>query len=196
MDSDDRSELLETMDDEGHPLGLQPRRLVHSRGLWHRSVNVIVFRSTGQMLMQRRSRFKDVCPGRWDLSVAEHLQPGETFVDAAYRGLKEELSLRIAELVPVEHELRQRLKLTEQGILDFELQRLFVGVADEDPVVSDREVDAVRYATLQEVAMIRARSPEALTPWFASWLDAVTENELLPESVLAKKHAPTGSLDS
>lgn len=30
----------------------------------------------------------------WDLSVGEHLQPGETYEHAAYRGLEEELGIK------------------------------------------------------------------------------------------------------
>jgi len=148
------------------------------------------------MLLQRRSRSKDVCPGMWDLSVAEHLQPGEGFIDAAHRGLEEELSLRSLELIPLAQELKQRLEIAEQGVLDLEVQRLFVCVSDANPVVSDQEVAEVRYATLEEIAEVRKRSPEELTPWFRSWLDAINGRKLLPEGLLEQSQISPVSPDS
>lgn len=41
-----------------------------------------VFRPDGRLLIQRRSAAKKMGPSQWDLSVAEHLQPGESFLEA------------------------------------------------------------------------------------------------------------------
>ena len=89
MDPED--ELFETYDDQERPLGLMRRCEVHQLGIWHRSVSVFLFDSKGNLYLQRRSPTKDVAPGIWDVSVAEHLIPGESFLDAATRGLAEEL---------------------------------------------------------------------------------------------------------
>ena len=57
-------------------------------GLLHRAVYVWVFRPDGALLVQRRSPAKRIGPSQLDLSVAEHLQPGEGYlqVGAARRG--------------------------------------------------------------------------------------------------------------
>lgn len=68
--------------------------LVHQKGYYHRSVNVFVFNSAGQLLLQRRAAIKDICPNLWDLSCAEHVQPQEPYIEGAARGLKEELGTR------------------------------------------------------------------------------------------------------
>ena len=49
-----------------------------------------------------RSDGKKVCPGLWDVSVAEHCQPGETYEDAALRGMEEELGLEKGAIVSIE----------------------------------------------------------------------------------------------
>lgn len=50
-------------------------------GLLHRAVYVWVFREQdGALLVQRRSAAKKIGAGQWDLSVAEHLQPGEGYL--------------------------------------------------------------------------------------------------------------------
>ena len=43
--------------------------------------------------LQQRSLGKKVGSGQWDLSVAEHLQPGEIYSEGAVRGLQEELGI-------------------------------------------------------------------------------------------------------
>lgn len=70
--------------------GLLPLALSHLHpctrlraGLLHRAVYVWVFNSEGALLVQRRSPAKRIGPGQWDLSVAEHLQPGETYLQAS-----------------------------------------------------------------------------------------------------------------
>ena len=99
-------ELFETYDAKGQALGLVPRSEVHRRGLWHRAVNVFLFDATGALYLQRRADTKDVAPGLWDLSAAEHLIPGETYADGALRGLAEELGVTDVTLTPFEGEFR------------------------------------------------------------------------------------------
>lgn len=82
-------EQFDIFDETGAPLGVAPRARAHREGLWHRAANVFLFYSNGHLLIQRRQWDKDVWPGAWDLSVAEHLKPGETFKEAALRGFAE-----------------------------------------------------------------------------------------------------------
>lgn len=53
---------------------------LNAAGLLHRAVYVWVFRPDGALLVQRRSPHKKIGPGQLDLSVAEHLQPGENYL--------------------------------------------------------------------------------------------------------------------
>jgi isopentenyldiphosphate isomerase len=82
-------ELFETFDDDGRPQGLVPRNEVHRRGLWHRASNVFLFDRDGCRFAAALGAQRRVA-NAWDLSVGEHLQPGETFEQAAHRGLAEE----------------------------------------------------------------------------------------------------------
>lgn len=45
-----------------------------------------MFSPEGQLLVQRRSPHKRIGPGQWDLSVAEHLQPGESYLQVRVVG--------------------------------------------------------------------------------------------------------------
>ena len=62
---------------------------------------VWVFRpSDGALLIQRRSPAKKIGAAQLDLSVAEHLQPGETYRQGALRGLWEELGIAVDPSTP------------------------------------------------------------------------------------------------
>ncbi|KAJ9506445.1 hypothetical protein QJQ45_019447 [Haematococcus lacustris] len=102
------NEQFDTFDAAYTPLGPKQRGEVHAKdafdwtdnmlactkqGIWHQAVHVLVFNSAGQLLLQQRSQGKRVCPGSWDLSCAEHLSQGESFHQAAVRGLAEELGI-------------------------------------------------------------------------------------------------------
>jgi len=93
------AELFELYDDaSGAPLRgggvLAPRARCHREGLAHAAAyGWLLDRARGRVLLQRRSAAKRFGPGQWDLSVAEHLEPGETHRAAVVRGLAEELGL-------------------------------------------------------------------------------------------------------
>lgn len=108
MPADDGAELFAVVDpDTGAPTGaLIPRALAHATGAWHRAVHVWVWAAEEEpgdgprLLLQRRAAGKGVCPGAWDVSVAEHLRPGETCQSAAVRGLAEELGVDASAAAP------------------------------------------------------------------------------------------------
>ncbi len=156
-------EYFETFDDAGERLGLVARDVVHRSGLWHKSAQVFVFDEAGALLIQQRAADKDLYAGLWDYSVGEHLQPGESFVAGARRGLREELGIDNVELSAL-GELR-RVRQHGDGYDDRELQRAFrcrwSGELTVDPV----EVAATRYIDMTSLRDWVERRPEDFAPW-------------------------------
>jgi isopentenyl-diphosphate delta-isomerase type 1 len=159
-------EMFETFDDEGRPTGLVPRSRVHREGLWHRAANVFLFRSDGRLLIQRRQPDKDVWPGAWDLSVGEHLKPGESYESAASRGLSEELGVEGVSLEALGGVARSRVEVPQAGVRDYELQRSYRAVFDGPITADPGEVAETRLIELRELAAAFAARPEEFTPWF------------------------------
>jgi isopentenyldiphosphate isomerase len=159
-------ELFETFDDAGRPAGLVPRDVVHATGLWHRSVHVFLFRPDGALYIQQRAPTKDLYPGRWDLSVGEHLRPGEDYLEGALRGLCEELGVTGIELEPLGGERRFRCAVPALGIADHELQAAFRGTHAGGLRPDGGEVAAVRAISAMDLATWIARDADAFTPWF------------------------------
>jgi len=159
-------EQFEIFDAAGNALGMAPRSRVHREGLWHRAANIFLFRSDGRLLMQRRHETKDVGPGAWDLSVAEHLRPGESYEQGATRGLREELGVENVVLKPLGCVAESRLEIVADDIKDYELQQSFRGVFDGPVAPNPREVSEIRLLSLEELAIAFAKQPEEFTPWF------------------------------
>lgn len=159
------SEQLETFDAQGNPQGLAERSLVHATGLWHRATHVWLFDSGERVLMQRRVSSKDVAPGCWDLSLGEHLQPGESYEQAAQRGLAEELGIADIALTALGGVRPMRLDLPAVGIHDYELQQSYWachdGVLEPDP----DEVAELRWFTPAELSRELRQRCDAFTPW-------------------------------
>jgi isopentenyldiphosphate isomerase len=87
-------ENLEVYDWRGIPTGnTESRDIVHSRGLWHRTVHVWIYNRSGEILFQKRSHSKDSHPGLWDVSAAGHIGIGESPEETALREIQEELGL-------------------------------------------------------------------------------------------------------
>ncbi len=159
-------EQFEIFTADGARIGLAPRSRVHAEGLWHRSAQVFLFDSAGQLYLQRRVDDKDVCPGLWDQSAAEHLIPGETYPAGALRGLKEELGISGVTLTPLGEPYAGRLDQPELGIHDYELQQAFRGTWDGPLAPDPAEVSDMRTISLSALARWVREAPEDFTPWF------------------------------
>jgi 8-oxo-dGTP pyrophosphatase MutT (NUDIX family) len=88
-------ELLDVLDESGAATGeTKARAAVHGDGDWHRVLHVWVAREDGTLILQRRSRHKDLEPNKADVTVGGHLRAGESVFDAA-REVEEEIGLEI-----------------------------------------------------------------------------------------------------
>jgi isopentenyl-diphosphate Delta-isomerase len=160
------TEYFEIFADDGRSLGLAARDRVHREGFWHRAAHVWLFTSDGSLWLQQRATAKDVCPGRWDFSVGEHLRPGESFAEAAARGLEEELDVTGIALTPIAAPRRIKHEDPARGIRDWEETQAFRGRYDGAVQFDRTEVMAVRRCAPRELTDWMRREPGAFTPWF------------------------------
>ena len=89
-------ELLDVLDENGNKTGeVEERSEVYRKGLWHRSSHIWIINDDNELLVQKRNPYKATFPNLWAISVAGHVDSGETSRDTAVREVKEEVNLDI-----------------------------------------------------------------------------------------------------
>ena len=95
---DQSRERFDILDDNGNNIGTASRAECHGGTFHlHSVIHVLVFDGTGRLLLQKRSRNKDIQPGKWDTSVGGHIMAGESVGATLIRETREELGIVGAE---------------------------------------------------------------------------------------------------
>ncbi len=154
-------ELLDVVNDEDEVIGQEMRSTVHQKGLQHRGVHVFLFSDDGKMLIQKRSADRASSPSMLDCSVSEHVKAGEGYLEAAMRGMKEEMGVEGIDLEPL-----VTIKL-EYGSNDNEISRIFQGRAQSEQVHFDPvEISEVSYMSLDEIKAGIVNEEGKFCGWF------------------------------
>jgi isopentenyldiphosphate isomerase len=96
--TDPQDELLTEVDKNNIVIGSIKRKLAHNNpDIFYRTIYVIVKNEEDKVLIQKRSKTKDLYPNCWDLSVGGHVNFGDGYVKTAVRELDEELHLKVFE---------------------------------------------------------------------------------------------------
>jgi isopentenyl-diphosphate delta-isomerase len=160
-------EIFDIFNELNEKIGTAKRKDVHREGYYHRSVHVFIINSKKQILMQKRVAHKDIAPNAWDLSVAEHLKPGETFRDAAVRGLQEEMNICLPpdKFVRIREAMLYKYTYSSKNIKDFEFNECWKVHYDGPFKIDPEEVAEAKWVTLDELMQLFETTRNILTPW-------------------------------
>jgi isopentenyldiphosphate isomerase len=154
-------ELLDIVNDEDIVVGQEMRSTIHQKGLQHRGVHVFLFLADGKMLVQKRSADRASSPSMLDCSVSEHVKAGESYLEAAMRGMKEELGVEGVEITSL-----ATIKM-EYGPGDNEISRIYEGKVTLEQILFDPvEISEVMYMSLEEIKEETAYKKERFCSWF------------------------------
>lgn len=160
----DPEELLPVVDENDRMVEVRTRREIHQRHLLHRSAYVLVFDQKGRIYLQRRSAKKDTHPLQWTASASGHVDPGESYAQAAGRELWEELGLEL--------ELSEVAKLTASAKTDDEFVAIYEAATSAEPKPNPQEILEGRFFSMDEalaLAADRAKSCPSLLPVLEAW---------------------------
>ncbi|MFC4721808.1 NUDIX domain-containing protein [Geojedonia litorea] len=91
-------EYIDIVTRTGDPTGKSaPKSEIHSQGHYHNTAHIWFYTANGKILLQQRAASKIICPLLWDVSVAGHIDAGETLSSGAVREVKEEIGLTVQE---------------------------------------------------------------------------------------------------
>ena len=134
--------------------------MAHLDGSLHPTSHIWIVRrnhSSGwDLLLQKRSLFKDSNPGCYDISSAGHVSAGDTYLPAALRELGEELGIRAEE---EDLHLAGMRKAYFEDVFygkpfrDYEISAVYVydkPVDEKKLVLQESEVEAVKWMDFQE----------------------------------------------
>jgi isopentenyl-diphosphate Delta-isomerase len=160
MDTDDDVILVDAADLQ---VGVASKSRVHQTGERHRAVSVFLIDGSGRILLQRRAPTKYHSPGRWANTCCSHPRPGETALAAAQRRLREEMG--------IDCQLEAAGVFTYRadvggGLIEHEVDHLFLGRHEGEPTPNEREVDAWRWVAPAEIERQLTAEPERFAPWF------------------------------
>ncbi len=140
----------------------------------------MVFDSSGRVLLQRRSRAKDLFPGYYCASASGHVASGEDYAEAAMRETEEELG-RTLMLAYVGKEV-------VRSIYETEMTALFLGRSDGPFAFHPAETVGGDFMALPDLERHRAEEDLLMTPALVVALDAIfrLRRESILEALLAE----------
>ncbi len=170
-------EQVDLVDESDRVVGTAALRECLERGLLHRAVCVIVRRSDGSVLLQRRSK-KDLWhPGLWTLSSTGHVRKGEAREAAAGRELWEELGLRGNLSF---HSSVLLAPIRSHGLTEREWVSVYTTETDDAPKIDPGEVDSVRALTVPQLNKMESSS--RMTPDARIILRLYLDSKLFPKN--------------
>ena len=197
-------ELIEHVDENNQVIpGGVHRALMRLDNLWHRATYVLIRHEPAMLeqhgsdltdvfvLVQKRSRHKDYCPGRLDPTPGGVVGCGETYRENALREMQEEMGITLDDESSTEHRgLRKLFTFPYQdGRVRVwgEFYEGFYRGALKELKVQESEVESVYRISLSELEDLLTQHPERFMPdachamklYFQHKLDQIVKRRLL-----------------
>jgi isopentenyldiphosphate isomerase len=151
-------EYIDIVDKNGNPTGeTELKSVIHHNGYYHNTVHIWFYTNAGDILLSQRSAKKNICPLLWDVSVAGHIDAGESIKVAAIRETKEEISLTITEKNLQKIGVFKCFQSYDSGIKDNEFHHTFIcelKASLSELIPQEEEVEALKLVSIDEFQSI------------------------------------------
>jgi isopentenyl-diphosphate delta-isomerase len=161
-------EEIVLVDEQDNAIGTMEKMEAHRRGVLHRAFSVVLFNSSGELLLQRRADNKYHSGGLWTNTCCSHPLPEESIYDAAQRRLKYEMGINLKPEFAFKFIYKTPL---DKSLIEHELDYVFRGTFDGRPAINKEEVSDWKFMSLSELKKDIKLHPEIYTVWFRLIVD-------------------------
>jgi isopentenyl-diphosphate Delta-isomerase len=151
------------VDAEDNVVGTMKKMEAHRRGVLHRAFSILLFNTRGEMLLQKRSASKYHSAGLWTNACCSHPLPDEPVDVATRRKLKQEMGIDLR--TEFAYKFIYQVAL-ENGLMEHELDYVYVGRFDGIPVLNRDEVSDWKFIDLHSLRDDIRTHPQSYTSWF------------------------------
>lgn len=152
--TDDKNELFVVVDKNDRIIGYKTRAECHSnKNLIHRASGVVIANNKGEILLQKRSRSKDLFPSYYTTSSSGHVNKAESYAQTARRELQEEIGIKA--------KLKFHSKFLYLNERETEINVLYTAHHNGPFVVDKKEVESVIFVSKEKLKSMRKK----LTPY-------------------------------
>ena len=149
-----KEEFLGVYSPEGTKTGQKKSKSeIHRKGLFHSTVHVWIFTEEGNILIQKRSKTKELNPGVWDVSVAGHIKFNENIKKAAKRETLEETGININTKDLLKIGVYRSINIHPTAI-DKEFFHTYILKIDKNSInlgFKNNEVDDLKFISIEEM---------------------------------------------
>lgn len=151
------------VDENDNAIAEMEKLLAHEQGCLHRAFSVFVFNDKGELLLQQRANHKYHGAGLWTNTCCSHPQWKEDVDSSAMERLNYEMGLQcdlnwIYSFIYNEQ--------VENNLIEHELDYVFIGYSNQDPVLNKDEVQDYKWMYIDEILSDIKNNPSHYTVWF------------------------------
>jgi isopentenyl-diphosphate delta-isomerase len=176
-------EYIDVVTKEGKPTGHRElKSVIHKKGLYHHTAHVWLYTKNGDILLSQRAASKSICPLLWDVSVAGHVDAGESIINGALREIKEEINLMLSEKDLHKIGTFESFQTYGNGIIDNEFHNTFIAelkvpISALKPQIEEvaalKLVSSSEFESLLENSVLNGHFVASNTPYYIQVLNAI-----------------------
>lgn len=151
-------EYLDVYDEHGQKTGdVVEREEAHRKGIWHKVIHVWVINSKNELLIQKRSKNKDLYPDKWYVSLGGHISSGEDNQQTIIREFKEELGVDVSKQmnkIRYLYTFKERIIANNGAFIDHAFYDVYFLRQDfnlDELVLQEDEVQAVKFINYEDL---------------------------------------------